>query len=377
VGDVDGDGAKEFVWGTGLGDSGADNLVVAGFNPGISVEWTNDNPKQLDGPFVGSRLARTAPGVSSLLFAVPRTNSGCDGMRLLALDPVTGLFRSSAEVGSNWSQVGALDVADYDLDGVDEVFLATANLYDGYFVAYDFSAGVAEWTSPANIGNGSAVTHADLNGDGYPDLVAITRDGYVHAYDVKHQTLIWKSTGLGSGVSVAAADLDGDGIPEIVAASSTGVTVFEKAAPPYGYLVRSSVALSNAKDLVVADLDGDSTPEIYVLTGSYGSPSSVTRLDASLQILGSFSLGVSASSLHVEDLPFARKNLVVSVGELGYNASTRPRLQAVDPRTGAEIWRSPVLWGAVPTRSLSYVDLDQNGHPHIAFGTTYGMYLTR
>lgn len=34
-------------------------------------------------------------------------------------------------------------------------------------------------------------------------------------------------------------------------------------------------------------------------------------------------------------------------------------------------------WGTVPIDSLSYVDLRGDGQRAIAFGTTYGMYLTR
>ena len=186
------------------------------------------NPSQLDGPFLGAKPARTVAGAApALLFEVrgptpgpPRGSS--DATR-------SGAVTLSPEIGTNWSGAGALDVADFDGDGVDEAFLATASLYDGYFVAWDFAAGAAAWTSPANIGNGRAMVHADLNGDGAPDLVAITSQGYVHAYDVKHATLLWKSTSIGSGVDVAVADLDGDGVPEIVALTSTRLVLFRKA----------------------------------------------------------------------------------------------------------------------------------------------------
>ncbi|GEJ57761.1 FG-GAP-like repeat-containing protein [Anaeromyxobacter diazotrophicus] len=380
VGDVDGDGANEFVWGSGATSSGEDSFVIAGLDPTIAVEWTNTNPNELDGPFVGARPAHLGAGADRLLFAVASTNSSYDGTRVIALDPATGLFQVSQELGTNWNRRAALDVADYDGDGVDEVLLGTSALYDGYFTAFDFSAGAAEWTS-AKLTNVAvaAVTHADLNGDGYADLVAVTGDGYVRAHDVKHQALLWTSTGLGSnGVDVAVADLDADGSPEIVALASGRVVVYRRTAGTVAWIEAASQAVTGGAALLVGDADGDGTPEIYVLQSTYGG-ATVLRFSAALVALGSLSLDAPVQSLHLEDLGYGRKNLVVSVGSPGAypTTTTRPRLVALDPLTGAEIWRSPTLWGTVPNHSLSYVDVNGDGRRELAFGTTYGMYLTR
>ncbi len=379
VGDLDGDGALEIAWGTGATSSGEDIFVVAGRNPQIGVEWKNVNPSQLDGPFLGAKPARTVAGAApGLLFEVPSTDSGYDGARLVRLDPVTGAVALSPEIGSNWSRTGALDIADYDGDGVDEAFLATANLYDGYLVAWDFAAGTAAWTSPTNIGNGRAITHADLNGDGAPDLVAITSDGYVQAYDVTRGTLLWKSTSLGVGADVEVADVDGDGAPEIVALATTKLTIFRKAASgTIPWLEAGSVSLADASDLVVADCDGDGAPELYVLTGWYGGGMTVRRYDAALVPKGSFAIRGTAQSLFLEDLGFARKNLVLGKGDSWAYSGTAAYLEAVDAVTGAQIWQSPPLWGTVPVNSLGYIDLDGDGSREIAFGTSAGMYVTR
>ena len=383
VGDVDGDGANEFVFSSepDNGDFGTMSMMVAGLNPGVTVEWMSQHPAQLDGPFVGARSAHLATGADWLLFGVASTNSGYDGTRLIALDPATGLFELSKELGTNWNRRAAFDVADYDGDGVDEVLLGTSALYNGYFTAFDFSANTAEWTSPTLAFNATAaaVTHADLNGDGYADLVAVTTDGYVQAYDVKNQALIWKGTSLGSsGVDVTVLDLDGDGSPEIIALASGRVVVYHRTAGAVGYIESASQPVTSGVDLLVADTDGDGTPEIYVLGSTY-SGASILRFDTALNALGSVSLDVPVQSLHLEDLVSGHKNLVASVGSPGaYPVSTtRPQLRAIDPRTGAEVWRSPVLWGTVPVNSLSYVDVKGDGVRQLAFGTTYGMYVTR
>jgi hypothetical protein len=371
VGDLDGDGALEVAWGSGASSSGADVLVVAGRNPQIAVEW--ETGTQVSGPFVGAEPARTiAGGAPALLFQVPKTNSGYDGARLVGLDPVTGAVTTSAEIGSNWSGNAALDAVDYDGDGVEEIFVATADLYDGYAVAWDFAAGAAEWTAPADFGNGRAMTHADLNGDGAPDLVAITASGYVQAYDVRNATLLWKSTSLNGGADVEVADVDGDGALEIVALSSARLVLFREAASgPVPWLESISVAVAG-NDLAIADCDGDGAPELYVLAGS-----SVLRFDGALAPLGSFTVRGTALSLFVEDLGFARKNLVLGKGDSWAYGGAPSTLEAVDAVTGAQVWQSPPLWGNVPRNSLGYVDLDGDGLREIAFGTSSGMYLTR
>jgi hypothetical protein len=94
-------------------------------------------------------------------------------------------------------------------------------------------------------------------------------------------------------------------------------------------------------------------------------------------LVRSVDLGVTATALFVEKSAFARKNLLLGVtGEIvtsrGYS-----ELWAIDPITGADVWRSPPLVGAVSRASLYFVDVDGDGDDEISFGNTYGMYHTR
>lgn len=378
VGDVDGDGAKEFVWGSGATSSGDDVFVVAGRNPTPTVEWTNANPNQLDGPFVGGYLAQVTGTSRQLMFGTASSNSGYGGTRLVSLDPASGATRVSSEIGSNWSGAFAFTVSDYDADGRDEVLLATARTYDGYFTAWDFDRDIAEWTSATTVGNGVAVVSGDVNADGFPDLVTLTREGYVWVHDVKKQVLVWQSTDLGNGIDVQLADLDGDGVKELIALADTALHVYAKASSgPAAYLLRGTVSVSSGADLLVADLDGDLSQELYVLQTSWGQGATVRRFDGALAPTGSFGAPVDTLSLHAEALGSGRRNLLLGVGSSTSYSPALATLRAVDASSGAEIWRSPPLPGAVSKNSVFFTDLGGTALPEIVYATQSGMSFTR
>jgi len=219
--------------------------------------------------------------------------------------------------------------------------------------------------------------HGDMNHDGIDDLVGITSGGYVYAYDVAHQVLIWSSTGLNGGRDIAVADLDGDGVPEIIALSNDQVIVYAKSGSTY--LQRAAYGVAGIS-LLVADTNGDGKPEIYVLAGNgFGATSStVYQFDHTLASLNSFTVP-AASGLYLEQSAFARKNLVVATtgSALWPDTGSPSLLQVVDPSNGALVWMSPPLVGNVSLNSLGFYDLNGDGKLKIAFGTATGMYLTQ
>jgi hypothetical protein len=372
LGDFDGDGKPELAWGSGATSSGADVFVIAGWNPTLGVEWATLGADQLDGPFVGGKLARTAAGQPpGLVFEVPSTASGYGGARIVRLDPASGALALSPVVGSNWSGNAGLDAFDHDGDGVDEVFISTASLYDGYLTAWDFAAGAATWSSPAPSLSVRALAHGELTGDGIPDLVAITTGGLVEIFDVANATVAWTSTSLGAGGDVELADLDGDGLLEIVALAGNRLVTFHRATGAIPWVETASVAIAGS-DLAVGDCDGDGLPEIYVL-----GLSSVSSFDGALAPRHAFAFTGTALSLFIEELGPGRRNLLLAKGDPYASSGTTSTLEAVDAATGARIWISPGLFGSVTFNSLGYVLLGGATTPELAFGTDRSIYLTR
>lgn len=378
AGDVDNDGAIEFIWGADIGSTAPDSIVVAGRNPTIGIEWINANPKQLTGNFLGGMQARIAANQSRLMFATPRTDS--DGARLIALDPATGRQSISAVVGTNWSGAFALDMVDYDNDGIDEVFYASSDTYTGYLAAYDFASNTQLWKSPSDAGVSFAIAHGDFSNDGFADLVSISAN-YVNVFDVRNSNLLWRSASLagGGGIDVAVANVEGDATPEIIAATRNRLIVYKRHTSP-AFIESSSIELpvGDLLDLLVADADGDGTQEIYILRGLFSNGGSVQKYSPSLQLLATFAINQPVNSLHLESLPTARRNLVVSTGEQNYILQyERPMLRGLDPTTGAEVWRSPPFVAPVTRNSLFYVDPNNDGRMQISFGAGANAYVTQ
>ena len=158
----------------------------------MAVEWMNSDPEQLDSAFRGGMLAGSTTAPRAPLLLALESNSGDGGSRLVRMPSDGGALEASNELASNWSGTGALDVVDYDGDGTDEAFVATNVLYSALFTAYDFFAGMSEWSSPQLSQQATQdVTHADLTWDGKAELIGMTTGGVIYVHDVFQHSLVW------------------------------------------------------------------------------------------------------------------------------------------------------------------------------------------
>jgi outer membrane protein assembly factor BamB len=193
----------------------------------------------------------------------------------------------------------------------------------------------------------------------------------VYVWDIKHQTVVWASTGMNGGSRVAVADLDGDGVKEIIALASDRVVVFARSGANT-YLERASYSVAGL-DLLVADTDGDGKPEIYVLVPG----PAILRLDNNLQLLGSYTVPPT-QGIYLESSAFPRKNIVLAKTESQYPyPAASAQLSIVDPASGDVIWESTPIPGTVGVNALSFHDVNSDGQLEMIFGTPYGMFVTR
>ena len=141
----------------------------------------------------------------------------------------------------------------------------------GYIVAIDGGTGLEKW-SYASTSTTASVLIADIDSDGYPDVVGFDNTGFALALE-GDGTKKWSATEKPTSMSyplVSVADLDGDGNPEVIADDlvlngEDGTTEFKlNAAGSNPYRIAA-----------VADIDLDGDQEIFMTGTAYDSDGSV------------------------------------------------------------------------------------------------------
>jgi len=246
---------------------------------------------------------------------------------------------------------------------------------DVAFVAYEGTNWTGEGVIRAVSGDGSAevltvsgedieacsgLAAADLDGDGWVELVAFTTDNKLKAFAADGSRL-WTSASLASSVSSyspapAISDMDGDGSPEIVIGrailDADGGIVGEG---DYG---QGSNGVYTATSFAT-DVDGDGEQEVVVGNALY-------RMDGS----AIWSNGQADGYVAVADFDGDGE------GEIVVSGSATVRLQDGD---GSVLWTS-----AIPRASGTYggpptvADFDGDGAPEIgvAANSTYTVFDT-
>jgi hypothetical protein len=204
----------------------------------------------------------------------------------LFLQTSPGVFGSPIGLypdGANWVALGDLngdgipDIALTDNVGVKVLF------HTGAAGETTYAAPVSVFTQTPNnnLYGANLVAIADVNGDGFNDLV-ITDPGPSGCTAPTVSVLLqnpaapgqfaapvsYATPGACVAESIVVTDVNGDGHPDIVIGSESGVTVLlQNASSPGTFEAATSYTAPNANEIAVADVNGDGLVDIVVPTG--------------------------------------------------------------------------------------------------------------
>ncbi|MGE0879773.1 MAG: FG-GAP repeat domain-containing protein [Acidimicrobiia bacterium] len=230
IGDVDGDGAPDIVFGA------FDNQMWALHGDGTEISgfpyWVDDSIWSSPALYDADGDGRT-----EVYIGVATTPGGPidhAGGAFIALDWDNGQVNKLWQVFTDDVINSSPAIADLDNDGTGDVVVGTGldyNTADSNKVfAWRASDGraVSGWPRSTGGATSSSPAIGDVNGDGHPDVVSGSRDGKVWAWK-GDGTLIWSVspniTGEGGGEIVSSpviADLDGNGRQDVVIGNGWG-----------------------------------------------------------------------------------------------------------------------------------------------------------
>lgn len=281
--DLNGDGyADVIVANRGNGDdSTIDSYVYWGSEKGIS------NSDRTALPTIGARETCVADfnkdGYKDIIFANSyNSDTGANAVSYLYWGKPSG-FSSDNRVSLVTQGASACTVDDFDRDGDMDVVFANSGIGKSFEInsyVYRNDGGQFYHRTELPTSNANDVASADLDGDGYPELIfanVIGDDDY--EYNIDSRVYWGSATGYSSSsylplptqgaVFVLAQDLNDDGSPELIFANyiscegAVGSTCtydtdsFIYWGPDYAAIDRSELATSGAREVAAADFNLD------------------------------------------------------------------------------------------------------------------------
>ena len=395
IGDLDGDGRSE------LTVARRHHYGVVDFKP--EPEWISGDVGGYFDTFIGGQKDYPDYASSQLLFATIDKEHPIffDLARIVTLSPQTG--HVSTGPAHPTSELLSAVTTDYDQDGSVELIVAWKG--DASQVElWVFDPAMDQWWELVRLPESfskAQLAVADVNGDGYPDVLMTGRSDRpkVLAFDAFNREFLLDPQSLGDavlGYEITGADLDSDGRAEIIVAtdgreaSDTDVFVVFSPGADGGEFTRTTHPSGawEPQQVLAEDFDGDGTPEV-LLYARYDKQM-VIRFDANFRRINSFDIrsdtvrqcehltcthtGVTywgVFGLHIRESRNGSRELLVVLGTL--QGGSYSRVIAYDPSTGGKIWESPILLGYISNLHA----MRNDGRAILSLATSRGMYLTR
>ncbi len=182
-------------------------------------------------------------------------------------------FCSEQVISANFRGAQSLSASDLDRDG-DEDILAAASVDNriSWWENTDASGGIwLERTIDTNFPSAWSITHADLDRDGVPDVLAASRSAHTIAWwrDIDGSRINWERRVIDNSFSlvqsIAAADFDRDGDDDVIGASYGSGEIgcwLNQTAGSNWIKVTVATGMAGANSVVAADINGDGSPDI-------------------------------------------------------------------------------------------------------------------
>ena len=368
LGDADNDGLNELLWATGISSSGEDLLITADVTATSATVKATATTEQLDS-FNAAGWADLYPGDERAVFFVPSTGSGYDGSKVLLMDS-TGSYTTSEEISSNWDNSRIAVTNDYNNDGAGDLFLPSAETYDGSFAAMQLNDFSIQYEITGSYSNDiSVIKSFDFNNDGFDDAIFVD-DRTLKAVDVNNQVMLATYTMPQYFRDFDIVTMNGN----VYVALSTGDDSTQLLKPTAsGFSIQASTNASCAR-LAFINADSDPAAELACYKSSGRSLVLFDVTDDSLNQTSEVSLDMEVVDLVANPLTDSKQTLLVTGENDGQHwesyGSTRLCEMTVE---GSMIWQSPALIGSPRSYSL-HARKSTEGNLEIMMATARAMY---
>ena len=367
LGDADNDGLNELLWGTGTTSSGEDLLVTADVTATSATIKTTATTHQLDS-FNAAGWADLYPGDERAVFFVPSTGSGYDGSKVLLMEN-TGNYITSEEISSNWDNSSIAVTTDYNNDGAGDLFLPTAQTYDGAFAAMRLNDFSIQYEITGDYSNDVSVIKAfDFNNDGFDDAVYV--DGRtLKAVDVNNQLMLATYTMPQYFRDFDIVSMNGN----VYVALSQGNDITQLLTPTTsGFSIQASADISCAR-LTFLNADSDAASELACYNDQSQSLVIFEVNETTLTKTSDVSVNMSIVDMVANPVTATEQTLLVTSandGDWGYYSASELSEMTVE---GISIWKSPALIGPARSHSL-HARKSAEGSLEVMMATSRVMY---
>ncbi|APD91084.1 hypothetical protein BM524_15460 [Alteromonas mediterranea] len=367
LGDADNDGLNELLWGTGTTHSGEDLLVTADVTATSATIKTTATTSQLDS-FSAAGWADLYPGDERAVFFVPSTGSGYDGSKVLLMEN-TGNYITSEEISSNWDNSSIAVTTDYNNDGAGDLFLPSAETYDGAFAAMRLNDFSIQYEITGDYSNDVSVIKAfDFNNDGFDDAVYV--DGRtLKALDVNNQVMLATYTMPQYFRDFDIAAINGN----VYVALSQGDDITQLLKPTAsGFSIQASADISCAR-LTFINADSDAAAELACYNNQNQSLVMYDVADTSLTKTSEVSINTVIVDMVANPVTATEQTLLVTSAhdhDWGYYGTSELSEMTVE---GISIWKSPALIGPARSHSL-HARKSAEGSLEVMMATSRVMY---